>query len=66
MYIRARDGAVAPGQEVEPEYWRALMSIKGQVVTLSVLGLREKTLSPDVKLRLLKDFVARMRVANGV
>lgn len=65
MYIRVRDRAAANGREVEPEYWRALMSAKGQIITLSTLGLREKALSSDVKLGLLKGFVARMKAANS-
>lgn len=65
MYIRASDRAAAKGQEVETEYWRALMSLNGKIITLSVLGLRNLPMKPDAKRRLLESFVARVRAANN-
>lgn len=65
MTIRATDTAAAPGQNVEPEYWRALMSIKGQIVTLTVMGLKDKPLSSEVKRALLDAFIARIRAVNA-
>lgn len=64
MLIRASDRAPAKGQDVEAEYWRALMSVKGQIVTLSVLGLRDLPLNAEVKRQLLEAFVAKVRAAN--
>ena len=64
MYIRASDRAAATGQDVEAEYWRALMSVKGQIVTLSVLGLRDMPLNTQVKRQLLEAFVAKVRATN--
>ena len=65
MTIRATDTAAAPGQNVEPEYWRALLTMKGQIVTLTVLGLKDKPLSADVKRSLLDAFIARVRAVNA-
>lgn len=65
MTIRATDTAAAPGQNVEPEYWRALMSIKGQIVTVTVMGLKDKPLSSEVKRALLDAFIARIRAVNA-
>ncbi|MFZ1661160.1 MAG: hypothetical protein WAT77_04315 [Paracoccaceae bacterium] len=65
MTIRATDTAAAPGQNVEPEYWRALMTIKGQIVTLTVMGLKDKPLSSEVKRALLDAFIARVRAVNA-
>lgn len=65
LYIRASDTAEARGQGVEAEYWRALMMVKGRIVTLSALGLRDLPLEPGVKRSLLEAFVARVRVVNG-
>ena len=65
MYIRASDRAAAKGQEVETEYWRALMSLNGEIITLSVLGLRDLPMKSEVKRQLLESFVARVRAANG-
>jgi hypothetical protein len=64
MYVHARDGA--PGQEVEADYWRALMAVNGQIVTLSVLGLRDKPVPPEAKLALLESFVKKVRALNGL
>jgi hypothetical protein len=64
MYIHARDRSEAEGTDVEPEYWRALLAVKGRIVTLSVLGLRENPLPSDIKRALLERFVARVRAAN--
>ncbi|MGB7268160.1 MAG: hypothetical protein WBC90_01420 [Albidovulum sp.] len=65
MYIHARDTAAATGQNVEPDYWRAVTTAKGQIVTLSVLGLRDKPISSRGKRALIEQFVARLRNVNG-
>lgn len=65
LYIRAADTAEASGREVEAEYWRALFSVDGQIVTLSVLGLAAKPMSADDKRALLDRFVAKVKAANG-
>ena len=65
MYVRATDSAPARGQAVETEYWRALLLAKGQIVTLTVLGLRDKPLASGEKRAILEKFVARVRTANG-
>ncbi|MBS0573340.1 MAG: hypothetical protein JSS08_08845 [Proteobacteria bacterium] len=64
LYIRAADSAPAPGQEVEPEYWRAILTAKGQIVSLSVLGLKAHPLASGDKQALLRRFVARVQAAN--
>jgi hypothetical protein len=66
MYVHARDAAPAPGQEVEADYWRALMAVNGQIVTLSVLGLRDRPVPPEAKLALLESFVKKVRALNGL
>ncbi len=64
LYIRATDSAALEGQDVEPEYWRALFALKGQIVTLSVLGLADKPLSGADKRALLDQFVRKVRAEN--
>ena len=64
MFIHAADSAPAPGQRVEADYWRALMALKGQIVTLSVLGLKSQPLAADAKLALLQSFAAKLQAAN--
>ena len=65
MYIHAQDRADAPGQDVDPDYWRALMAVNGRIVTLSVLALRDMPLTPEAKRSLLEGFVARVRALNS-
>lgn len=64
LYVRASDSAPAPGQEVEPEYWRAILEAHGQIVSLSVLGLKAHPLASGDKQALLRQFVARVQAAN--
>lgn len=67
MYLRIADAAAAAGgQPVEPEYWRAVFALKGRIVTLSVLGARDRPLAAPDKRRLLDAFVRAVRRANGV
>lgn len=65
LYIRLSDSAVAADQSVEPGYWRALMPIRGRIVTLAVLSPARKPLSLAEQRALLDRFVARMRAANS-
>jgi predicted small secreted protein len=64
MFIPAADSAPAPGQRVEADYWRALLALKGQIVTLSVLGLKAQPLPAEAKLALLQSFVTKLQAAN--
>lgn len=65
MYIHAADKAPAPGQDLDADYWRAILVVKGRVVTLSVLALSDKPLAPEAKKTLLEGFVAKVRALNG-
>ena len=64
LYIRLTDVAALEGQDVEPEYWRALFVLKGQFVTLSVLGLADLPLSSDKMRALLASFVDQVGAGN--
>lgn len=67
MFLRITDAAAsAGGQPVEPGYWRAIFALKGRIVTLSVLGLRDGPLEADDQRELLDSFVRAVRKANGV
>lgn len=56
--MRVRDRAVG-------EYWRAVTSIKGRLVTLSVNGTPETPLKPEDGRALLAKAMASLRAANG-
>lgn len=70
LYLRLVDrsagGSADGAQRVEPEYWRAILVLRGRMVTLSVLSHADRPLPPDAARPLLEAFVARMRAANPI
>lgn len=58
-----RDGAGAPGLG-QPESWRAVLTLAGRLVTLSVTGTVQAPLDRDAGRALLDRFVAAMQAAN--
>ncbi|MFN0115580.1 MAG: hypothetical protein ACKVPY_12975 [Paracoccaceae bacterium] len=65
LFLRVRDTAPMAGVAVEPEYWRAVLLIRGRIVTLSVLAPAAAPLSAAGKRATLDAFVARVRRASG-
>lgn len=65
LYIRLSDIAVAADQSVQPGYWRALMPVRGRIVTLTVLSPARAPLTFADQRAILDRFVARMRGANA-
>ncbi len=64
IYVHAEDRASAPGQSLDPDYWRALMVVNGRIVTLSVLALTDRPLEASAKRALLDGFVRQVRAIN--
>lgn len=64
LYVRLSDRSAATGQSVEPGYWRALIPVRGRIVTLAVLSPAQAPLTSSEQRALLDRFVARMRAAN--
>ena len=64
LLVRLIDGAALAGQDVDPDYWRALFVLEGRYVTLSVLALRDMPLPDDRKRGLLDEFVRRVKAEN--
>ncbi len=69
----ARDGAyILKVRDTSPNsvsglaqvYWRALMDVRGRIVTLSVNGFRDKPMSDAVGRATLSDFMDRVRADN--
>ena len=58
FYLRVRDRAAG-------EYWRAILGLKGRLVTISVAGPSEAPLPPEAGRALLEAAVTRMKAANG-
>lgn len=65
MYVRASDSAAAQGREVDPEYWRALFQVNGQIVTVTVLGLTEYPIDADAKRALLDQMVTKIKASSS-
>lgn len=65
LILSLTDSAVHPGQHVEPGYWRAVLALRGHLVTLSVMSLASRPLPAAEKRRILDAFIARMRAANA-
>ena len=59
-----RDTAKAEGQDVEPDYWRALFSLNGQMVTLSAISLKTMPLDQSAKRALLEKFVGKVKTTS--
>lgn len=64
LYLRVSDRSAAEAP-VEPEYWRAVLALRGRMVTLSSLSLAKFPLTQEEKRSVLEQFVSRMRAANG-
>ena len=64
MFVSVRDTAKAEGQDVEPDYWRALFSLNGQMVTLSAISLKTMPLDQSAKRALLEKFVAKVKTTS--
>ena len=65
LLLKLRDLSAARGQPVEADYWRAVLSLEGRMITVSALGLRDTPLSSTEKRRTLEDLISRMRAANA-
>ncbi len=65
LYLSATDTSKGDrGEHFQPDYWRALFVLKGQIVTLSVLALQDMPLDSAAKRALLEKFVARVKSVN--
>ncbi len=65
LYLSLTDTAAQRGKTVEPDYWRAILQLRGHLVTLSVMSLADRPLVPAEKRQILDAFVGRMRAANA-
>ncbi|SPH16709.1 hypothetical protein DEA8626_00220 [Defluviimonas aquaemixtae] len=65
LYLRLQDRSAVAGQPVESEYWRAILQVRGRIVTLSALGLQDRPVPTQEKRRVLEAFVARVLAANA-
>ncbi|MEI4485003.1 hypothetical protein V8J36_02285 [Frigidibacter sp. MR17.14] len=54
-----------PGAGVAPQYWRAVLLLRGRLVTLSAMAPQGGTLTPAELRAVLEEFVARMVAVNA-
>lgn len=62
--IRLSDTSPNPYGPAEPESWRAVTSVGGRLVTLTVSGTADAPLAPAAGRALIERFVAAMAAAN--
>ncbi|WP_347312355.1 hypothetical protein [Defluviimonas sp. SAOS-178_SWC] len=65
LFLHVKDSSAATGPAVDADYWRAVLALRGRMVTLSALGLKDRPLSSSEKRRVLEALVAQMRAANA-
>lgn len=65
LYLSVTDTAAERGKAVQPDYWRAILLLRGHLVTLSVMSLADRPLTSAEKRQTLDAFVLRMRAANA-
>lgn len=65
MFLSLRDRSPPLGPAVEAAYWRAILTLRGRLVSLSVMGLAGQPLSESEGRRILDGFLARMQAANS-
>jgi len=61
VFLSLHDTAPFPGEAVAPGYWRAILDIAEQMVTVSVYSPTDRPMSRDEGLSVLRDFVASLR-----
>ena len=65
LYVSATDTSKGErGEQFQPDYWRALFVVKGQIVTLTVLTLTDMPLDSAAQRALLEKFVAKVKSVN--
>ncbi|MBW6505281.1 MAG: hypothetical protein K0B00_00870 [Rhodobacteraceae bacterium] len=65
LLIELTDTAPLGANRVQARSWRALMQIRGRIVSLAVLGLASEPLNSTTLRMLASDFSAALRAANG-
>lgn len=63
LFLQVRDASVFDGPDIEPDYWRAILSVKGHILTLSAMAPAGQ--SGDGALATLEAFISRIRRANA-
>ena len=62
--LHAADQGAGAMQDVQPDYWRAYLDVGPRLVTLSVLSTKDRSLSREESLSLLRSFVQAVQGAN--
>lgn len=66
LYMRVRDNGPLADPDRAAEHWRAIFDVKGALVTLSVIGLRNDPLLPQAGLETLQAFTMKVQERNGL
>ncbi|MEL7105879.1 MAG: hypothetical protein AAGM21_08160 [Pseudomonadota bacterium] len=64
VFVRARDLSGQRPAGIDPEYWRALVDVRGHLVTATLIGFETDPLDPGLGLRTLSDLTDRLLREN--
>ncbi len=66
FYLHARDKSGALVSGAGEDYWRAMLDVKGRVVSASLVGVNNQPISDDAALATLQKFTRRIQRENRV
>ncbi len=64
VFVRAKDLSDARPAGVDPEYWRALLEVRGHLVTATLIGFEADPVEPSQGLRTLSQLTDRLLREN--
>lgn len=64
FFLVAGDASPSGSQHLQSTFWRAVLDVKGRIVTLNVAGLRAQPLSPAAGRATLEAFVRQVQREN--
>lgn len=64
FYLHVHDESHATGPALQKDFWRALLNLRGHLISLNVIGLETAPLSPEDGRDLLSHFVRRVKALN--
>lgn len=64
LLVRLSDSAPMGGAAVAETYWRAITAVKGRILSIAVLPLKDRPTEDAAQLEILRQFAARIRSLN--
>jgi len=64
-FLRVTDSSPGIVPNASPDYWRSYFGLKGQIVSVSVIGFQSKPLAPATGLDTVREFTRTLRANNS-